>query len=244
MIDAFLFLDPEAVGPAGPAGPAGPTILPIDASAMVRVCGNWQFEADLLDSSGNGYNLQDSLSSLWMKIDEKWAKPTRQATLINEIAAPGLSPLLQITGELTVHVLVRIGAAIGAQAYLFGFGGVGETEPPNYLYALRVNTTGDLEYFHESGGGIDRVVSWEASIPVGKWTLVTVTRDVAGTGVVLYLDGQQIATGTTLTPPTGGTLSKFLSSAIVGHLGGIVVCANQQSGAEILAVAQQVGVAA
>lgn len=234
-------------GTWGEVGADAGGISPIDTTGMVNVEGAWDFDGDLLDASGNGYDLVASgATARYALLDGKQAICCWSGIRLDEAAGPGNSPLLQITGELTVHCLAWLNASeAGAESYLFAFGGSGESLATNHLYAIKVLTTGVLQFFGEYGaGGTDTTGAFEASIPVGKWTLVTLTRDAAGTGIKLYLDGTLVASLTLANAAAGGTTAEIYLQDTQCYHGGLVVCADEQDAAAVLAVAQQVGVAA
>jgi len=232
----------RVVGGASTA--ASTTIEAIDVSGFADVRAHWDFEADLEDSSGNAYHLANTAANQFVTIAGKTALASNAGTRLDEVAGVGNSPNLQITGALTVHVLVYLNDGLhSSSAYLAAFLGTGETEAANILYALQIATDSTLEYIHEYGSGSNANAYPELSGITGKWSLLTMTRDAAGRVLVLYIDGEAVWTDTAASAPTGGTTGEFVSEDVQGYLGQIVIDADEQSASEVLAVAQQVGVA-
>ncbi|OGS01720.1 MAG: hypothetical protein A2V88_04410 [Elusimicrobia bacterium RBG_16_66_12] len=236
-----MFLDPD------PLAPVAVSISPIDVSAMVGVELAVDCEGDLLDASGNGFDLTATLAPEYLEIDGKLGLWSRASQSILMVAGVGDYPALQLYGAATFHALVFASdQVLGAGAIVLNFSGTGETEPANALYSLEILTTGQLSYFHEHGAGVDDRVTLEWGPPVGRWALLTVTRRpgaVSGVDCVSYLNGAQIDAWSEADAPTGGTAAQFKCSGVVGLLGGWVIANAEQSAADVLAVAEQVGVA-
>ena len=66
---------------------------------------------------------------------------------------------------------------------------------------------------------------------------------VSGVDCVAYLNGAQIDAWSEADAPTRGTAAQIKSSGFAGLLGGFVITNAEQSAADVLAVAEQVGVA-
>ncbi|OGS00939.1 MAG: hypothetical protein A2V88_00855 [Elusimicrobia bacterium RBG_16_66_12] len=236
-----MFLDPEESN-------ASPLVIsPIDVSAMVGVKLAVDCEGDLLDSSGNGFNLLATIAPEYLEIDGKLGLWSRASQSIVMVSGIGDYADLKLYGAATFHALIFVADQIlGSTAIVLNFSGTGETEAANTLYSLEQQTTGQLSYFHEHGAGVDDRVTLEWFPPVGRWGLLTVTRRpgaVSGVDCVAYLNGAQIDAWSEADAPTGGTAAQIKSSGFAGLLGGFVITNAEQSAADVLAVAEQVGVA-
>ena len=217
-------------------------IYPIDATKLSGVVLAVDAEGDLLDSSGNGFNLAASLGPIYMTLDGKQGLYSRVAQTIFQATSYGNYPALQILGALTFHVLVHpFQHNPSARAIVAGFLGSGETAAANTLFDLDTETTGQISSFHEYGAGSDERTFFQVGLPLARWSLLTLVR-TSGTAYRLFVNGTKLAEGTTAQAPTGGTSARFESSGFVGLWGGAVVANVAQSDTDVLAVAEQVGI--
>lgn len=236
-----------AYGAPGGGG-GGVSISAIDTIGFTNVRGKWEFDGDLTDDSGNGYDLTSSTTETYLTLDGKKGFYSRGATVVDAAGGPGSSALLELVGETTVHCLVYMNDSFHqAAAYLWSYQGSGESEEANHLYTVEIQTTGILRYFIEYSGGSNSQKDFEAGIPTGRWVLVTMTRDIAGTGIKFYFNGELVGSQTASQAPTAGSgasVKELRLTESLCYYGNIVVSEEEQNAATVLAVAQQVGVAA
>lgn len=220
----------------------GTSISRMDASLVSGVVGEWQFDGDLTDSSGNGFDLSatntpvrfaevEGLNSVWCRFSQIFQRPTPDS-------------LLQITGALTIHSLTYVTVAEPQQDAAFAkLGASGETGPTNFLYDFGLDAlAGQLRYFAEEGSGTNIEQLIEAGAITGKWTLYTLTRDATGS-INFYLDGVLVAGPLSLNQPTDGSSGFLEIENMGGWLGGLIIANQQASAGDVLSLAQQVGVA-
>jgi hypothetical protein len=162
---------------------------------------------------------------------------------------------LTIIGALTVHQLVYGTPPVSSHNHaLFAFSGPGGSEPDNYLYMVWIQSGGAGEHlvgFTENGAGSTNSENFLINHVPGSWTLYTYTQDAAGTEVNLYINGILAGASPLSQPaPTGGSTARFAmyapniaNSGFEGYVGDTVIQDVEMTPAEILAVAQQVGVA-
>lgn len=221
----------------------------IDASGMADVRGHWNFDGNLDDSSGFGFDLTAvEPDPRFVTIDGCQSLFCREGAP-QQVFQKSAESQLVITGALTIHVLAYVTNAVPSATNTFiKYGGVGESSPTNFVYDFGLEVgTGRLRFFTETGGGTNQETLIEMGAMTGRWTLYTLTRSAAGL-VSIYLNGALIVGGIAHgVPAGGGAAGNFLEVADIGpqgFLGGIVLDADLQTAAEVLAVAQQVGVAA
>lgn len=182
--------------------------------------GLWQLDGDLLDSSGNGYDLTVGSGT------EQYAplNSTDSAAFLDgstyfvhdvEVAA------LRITGDMTFECLVQFlvdppGEGVNATTTspsLIAHGAAGETEATNTVYAFgpRASAPG-LTWVSESGGGSNAQRNVDAEIPCGVWVHLAVVRD--SNVVRTYMNGALLDTSGALTAPTGGATGRLVLGAL------------------------------
>jgi hypothetical protein len=116
---------------------------------------------------------------------------------------------LQILGDLTLISKVRVYSFPVSNAAILIYRGdnVGEgDEADNILYAMHVETTGQLRAFWEYNVGSNVIVtSAGAAATVGEWATLVIVRSADGTAVTFFVDGVQFESTTTgKTRATGG----------------------------------------
>ena len=221
------------------------TINPIDTSGMTGVVLNVDAEGDLTDASGNGYNLLATISPKYLEIDGKLGLWSRASQSIVMVSGVGDYVPLKLYGAMTLHALVHANdQESGSSSTIANFSGTGETEATNTLYSVEILTTGQLSIFHEHGAGVDDRTTIECGLPVGRWSLFTLTRGVSsGVDCKAYLNGTEIHAWNEPDVPSGASAAQFKFAGFIGLWGGVVICNVEQNAAAVLAVAQQVGVA-
>jgi type II secretory pathway pseudopilin PulG len=120
----------------------------------------------------------------------------------------GPSNDVQITGDLTVSLWVKLDSMKGKKVSLFTCKASGEKEKVNVLYQLQMDKKGNLHYQHEYGKGKDQKRKFTSSdITTDSWHLITVTRDTTSKTVDLYVNGHKSDTFSYKHNPTGGSSS-------------------------------------
>lgn len=177
--------------------------------------GLWQLDGDLLDSSGNGFDLGVEFGF------------ARRAPLpggkISGVMFDGSTALvysvseasLRITGNMTVECLVEWnntapGMATNANARIVSHTGAGpsDNEIDNQLYSFGPSPTPGYRYFAETGPLGTNILydTSNATSPMGLMHLA-MTRDE---GVIrYYVNAQQIGTSAVLATPSGGSNGRF-----------------------------------
>lgn len=173
----------------------------------------WQFNGDLTDSSGNGFDLLTGTGT------ERYASLFTgfQMLNMNLVARRSINDsLLTLTGEWTIECLVSVPAnETGADRTLISFEGGTEFENTNHLYNIRLNGSNNLENFCEYSTGAN---SFRAtSIPQSDLRPIrhlAVTQSSDGKTNRFYIDGVFQEEVTATNAPTGGTNSRI---GINGH---------------------------
>jgi len=166
---------------------------------------NFVKDNELVDSSGNSKNLTQQDAA----IDE--------ANYING-EAEGLAHFsfyrnsntdFKYTGAMSFCCLFQTTQtepdSSNNQHYFVSFDGSGAAGPS--MYALQITKIGgtlpyEIHYLHESQQGTTHRVGTGTNIPNNyDWHHLAFTRDSNGTGVKVYLDGVEIASGTTTKTP-------------------------------------------
>jgi len=120
----------------------------------------------------------------------------------------GPSDDVQITGDLTVSLWVKLDSMKGKKVSLFTCKASGEKEKANVLYQLQMDNKGNLHYQHEYGKGKNQKRKFSSSdITTDSWNLITLTRDTTSKTVDLYVNGYKSDTFSYKYNPTGGSSS-------------------------------------
>lgn len=221
------------------------TLKKLDASIQSSVKGDWQFDGDLTDDSGNGLTLLvssgtaryatiDGLQGFFPNFDQSLYRSANDAALT-------------ITDALTINVLAYIIVGeVAAEAKMLDFTISGETEATNTLYDLTLMpATNRLRYFAEFSTGSNIDLDLKTPVAVGAWHLYTMTRSFGGTVLNLYIDGVKTFGGAPSTKPTGGTSAVLKRvAALSGFYAGLMISAEEAIAATVLSQAKNVGVAA
>lgn len=202
----------------------------LNLDLMSGVQAAWNFEGDLTDSVGsldlissggsNGYQTIDGLRGVFLPLGVSLERASSDV-------------VLQITGDLTVHILVynMTSNPAGDQILFRNAGSLGsELEADNELYTLRVDqTTSELNYKAEQSSGTDLDYNFEVGFPYGSWHLITLVR--TSNQPTLYVDGEVSGANiSSLTAPSGGTNSILRDIGLnwSGVVGGLAI-SNQSS---------------
>jgi hypothetical protein len=179
--------------------------------------GLWQFDGDLNDSSGNGFHLTvESGAARYTNIF-----PGLRALLIVDplkLIYNVAEPVLRITGNLTIEMLLQLSPAYEAGKFLCSHTATGETSDTNALYQIDMvaTTSENVGLFSESGAGVNASYSITLYPPLSlcHFAVTRVTNVVQ-----FYLNGRTLgAASGTLTTPTDGTSGRFRvgSSTVAG----------------------------
>ena len=214
--------------------------------------GLWQFQGDVLDSSGNGYGLTwvstEAYTIAGGTVKAANFNGTSRLTRVSTAA-------LQILGDVTVEYLASYPGIVGSDALLSNMGVVsvgaaGSAESANYCFAVftRAGTTG-LRILSQSGSGVSVDFQTPAGPPpYGAWHHFAAVRtsDVW----TLFLNGTLVATSGTLTTPTGGTAATMWVASKDGGSGtmrcsmaSLKIIASALTPAQVLAEARLCGFA-
>lgn len=192
------------------------------------------------DLSGNGNNCRSTTTETYDVIDGVEVIYLRETTRIDEDAGVGNSPELQIVDDLTVYATFYLTQAkMSGTTYIFGFGGTGETAATNILYALRIDSTGHLESFHESGSGTDNLLNMEWGPQTGR--LVHVCYRRTSKTITLHHNGLEVFSGIASNEATGGTSGEFFIASLLAHHANVVICNTLHSVATLQLQSDHVG---
>lgn len=120
-------------------------------------------------------------------------------------------------GEATVIIAVR--PTSSGTYWILSGGGIGGTASSvdNINWALRL-VSNDIVFLSESGTRAASTVSstYTGAIQTGVWNIIAFSRDAAGTGIKLFLNGIQVASGTVTAPTTTGTTCSIITGVKPG----------------------------
>ena len=195
----------------------------------------YQFEGDLTDSSGNGYDLTlESGSELYGSVA---GLPCFYFDNASSVFRTAYDAALAITGAITVEMIVSL--TPGTAGVLIDFSASGETEATNILYNLSVDTSNTLSTLWESGGGTNRQGS-NVYVPSGVFHLAW-TRDSAGTLSKIYINGAKVLEETLAGAASGGTSAQLrigdsaTGNPLGGYLASLKIVGSELSASEVLA---------
>lgn len=191
--------------------------------------GLWQLNGNTNDSSGNGVDLT---TSDYGGIRYRPAYPGGpqvgffDGDTIVRNNSTSISHL-QITGDITVELLVLLrlplgygttGSGEGSISRTFvAVGDTGATEPVNVIWSVRTNASGQpggLRWFHQHGAGNSaNYENPDAVLGIGEWYHVAMRRQ--SDQISMFIDGEQVgATSSALTTATGGTSTFLILSGV------------------------------
>ncbi|HWA29102.1 MAG TPA: hypothetical protein VG734_25860 [Lacunisphaera sp.] len=191
------------------AGTIRPQRLPNNYGALAL----WNFDGNLLDSSGNGRNLTvetgvQRYSQIWPGMRAIHLNGT--TTLVYNVA----DPALRLTGDMSVTFILYLLTALYNTGPLFSHGVAGDGGvASNYLYDIEILNGPKVEWFQEYTGQADSFADFVDLPPVWPCVL-TYVRSGGGTIITQYLNGQQWGTpsynsGGALVAPTDGTSGRL-----------------------------------
>lgn len=155
-----------------------------------------QYDNGADDLTGNGYHLYREQGSnhgyetVGKVTGRKFDNSDRLLSILNDEA-------IRVTGALTVEILVKALNDDNNTGHLVVCASDGESPSNNYLYQFaHAGGAGGLNYFHESGNGVNHGGGFGANIDFGTIELLTFTRAADGRTYKLYRNGVQV--GSTL----------------------------------------------
>lgn len=245
---------PGLVG-GGPGGGAAPAQLHDTTHSPV---GLWQFDGDLLDTSGTGETLTVEAGTQKFSLS---AIPdgTRSLQVNAGLRLVGANPAaaaLRIAGDITIELLckpVDIQAA-STFAILIDCAGdqTSETETNNVLWGCNLQVAANEPFIvWERGAGINEsLTDVDFGVEPGRWNHLAFVRDASGgAGSVvasIFVNGVLFATDATKTTASGGSLARIRvgASTIAGRaynglLSSVKVIASVLTAPQILAEAQR-----
>jgi hypothetical protein len=209
----FISTDGQADG--GGAGGLSINLHGLEHSPV----GLWQFQGDLTDSSGNGYDLEIGagteqyvdLSSTIQALDLDGSTYARLAAFAAALA---------ITGDMTIEALVSWqidGPGVGVNTSISGppicaHGASGEAQADNNLYTFGPKPGGGLKWLSESGNGTNAIYEQAGTQPAQVLAHVAATRE--SDVVTFWWNGTPAGQSGTLTTPTGGGSGRFVVGAL------------------------------
>jgi len=179
----------------------------------------YQLNESLTDTSGNG------LTSFSVGTGtERYASilPGLKGALFDGstyLYVNALESSLQITGDMTIEMIVSVGKLVVAASSLLNIAGVGETEVTNAMatISLRAFDSNALDWIHESGAGVNQTYNTNIGMPFGRPVHLAAIR--SSNDITFYLNGERFEAGSSgLSAATGGTDAKlYLGSLSDGN---------------------------
>lgn len=179
--------------------------------------GLWQLDGDLIDSSGNGYDLELENGSTPVASDVLGGYFDGSSNLHHN----GTPADLRILGDYTAEMLIRFPYGPGITAgpnslkWLFVHSGstAGETTAENVVLGLR--SRGDnvegFEHFQEGAAAADSTIAFTDQA-FAHWRTYHLACVRAGNDITLYANGSvfdQTRTTSPAAPPTDGASGRF-----------------------------------
>jgi len=169
----------------------------------------YQLQGDGTDNSGNGKDLTPTGTPVF---EPGWVGLGLQGSASHRYTRADTD--FEITGAISICALVRPGPVTGNDT-IVAYADSGETEAANALFWFYFIGT-NLSFSHEYGAGNNEIFSTTVDVNPNEWVWVGVTRDAAGTGVNLYLNGVSVGSTTFANAPTGGTSGNLNICALPG----------------------------
>lgn len=190
---------------AGVLGVEPATIGPQHSDARLSPVVQYTLNEVLTDGSGNGHDLSVGTGT------EDYSGQNHvpgDASFRFDAASRltgGSIPALAVTGEVSVLFWCSPESTTPSYSFIAGYTGSTEASADNALWVVYIRASGAIELYQESGGGVDAMVTSDTGLlQVGVKNFVAVTRDSAGTGVNMYVNGVLVHTGTAGSAPDGG----------------------------------------
>lgn len=171
--------------------------------------GLWTLDGNLTDSSGNGNDLTEQTGTAVFTdyMGKKWWYADG-ATILSA----GTAAELNLTGDCTCFVTLRIMTDGNLGSYIMGRGDEGSAGANNWNYLLWMNS-GNFRGFHEYDAGLQGGQPLLGAIPqpdvaFGILTLALV-RDATANEYRWFMDGVLVETDTYTTDANGGASTTF-----------------------------------
>lgn len=174
--------------------------------------GLWQFDGNLLDSSGNGFTLTlENGTERYTRLPGgriQGAMFDGSTNFIYNVS----EATLRLLGDMTVECLVEWfttypGQGGNSNVRIADHGqGSGESEADNHLYSFGPSTVMGMRYFAETGVGVNVLFDTVESAPMDLQHLA-MTR--VGGAIEYWVNGESIAQSGALSSPTGGANGRF-----------------------------------
>jgi hypothetical protein len=158
------------------------------------------------------------------------------------------SAVMDITGDMTGIITMRMDTAPGSNLFLFAFGGSTESPDENMKYELMFHDAEpgfplQFKYFHEHGNGVNDGATDAAAVIPAVGTMVQIGYTRINNEIQLYMDGQKVGPLITgLATMTGGEVGRFVVGALTLSTspchwvcGGIKICDRGLSDSEMSA---------
>jgi len=212
----------------------------LNSNFMSGVLGLWDFDGDLTDTSGNGFDLTTQSGTVrFSELDGLRAVYLSVATVLERSSHEAS---LALKGAMSIAMLVwgTIETPAGDQILVsFGDPATSGLAADNALYRLSLDqTTTVMKYTAEEGVSVSiGPHSFEVGFPLGGWHLVVMTRD-AGGEVTLYLDGQVsgLVSSSLNVPQNGGSsVLTDIGLNFEGHIGGLAIANTEMSATDVAA---------
>lgn len=171
----------------GPTGSGGPNLV-------------YQFDntaTQLNDRVAGTYNLTAQSTYL----DIPFTVIGRTKAIRGASRTTSLSDAERPTGAATAEFVGIITGDSGSEQYIFGISATGESLATNTLFSLYTNATGQLYIFAEYGTGTNIIEAFDVNVPLNVPVYIALTRDSAGTGYSLYINGVLMDTLTAANAP-------------------------------------------
>jgi hypothetical protein len=179
--------------------------------------GLWQLSGDLLDSSGNGYDLSLAAGAAVYTTFPYSGGKLKGFTCdgVSYLSRPARTPALDLVANMTIEYLLYMSAAPAASSVVV-YGAAGETLNDNYLYSMLFNTAGvpnpRYRYLWENGAGVNVDNYSTALLPIPIWSVTHCAFVRSGLNWKSYLNGGLMETiATAALPATGAGPLQFLS---------------------------------
>ena len=164
--------------------------------------GLYQLQGDGTDASGNGRDLTANGSSVY---SAGWAGTAAYIENTNAQTFSRSDASFAVTGALSVYGLIKADSITGDFRTIAGYSTNGGTSADNTLWQMYLDTSStSLVYFHQNGTVNNNIFDSSVPIPLHEWVWIGFTRDSAGTGIKLFVNGELIGSSTLGNAPDGG----------------------------------------
>jgi len=101
------------------------------------------------------------------------------------------SSAMQISGDLTIGLFYKTPTSFTQECSLVSCGAAGETEDLNFLYDLRIDTSGQLKFIHEFGAGVNEELVGGSGATLANATeyFILIERNTTQKTIRFYVNG-------------------------------------------------------